>query len=169
MPMADGAMFVKFHNIIQWKIIIKRGTNIFLLFFLFILHSVRFYSSRTLRDGNCQVFVEKCKYLEESKCLGVCINTCKLPTQTFFKDHMGVDLYMEPNFEDYSCQVIHFMINLTMLKQKLSNKLDMYMLSFVLCKTECHDEAQWNTQAHVVFHFSSTLGCHLHLLTPTKP
>ncbi|XP_015637867.2 beta-carotene isomerase D27, chloroplastic-like isoform X2 [Oryza sativa Japonica Group] len=65
---------------------------------------VRFYSSRTLRDGNCQVFVEKCKYLEESKCLGVCINTCKLPTQTFFKDHMGVDLYMEPNFEDYSCQ-----------------------------------------------------------------
>jgi hypothetical protein len=25
--------------------------------------------------------------------------------QTFFKDHMGVDLYMEPNFEDYSCQV----------------------------------------------------------------
>jgi len=24
--------------------------------------------------------------------------------QTFFKEHMGVDLYMEPNFEDYSCQ-----------------------------------------------------------------
>uniref|UniRef100_A0A0D3G2V8 Beta-carotene isomerase D27-like C-terminal domain-containing protein n=1 Tax=Oryza barthii TaxID=65489 RepID=A0A0D3G2V8_9ORYZ len=89
MPMADGAMFGEFRNIIQWKIIVKR---------------VRFYSSRTLRDGNCQVFVEKCKYLEESKCLGVCINTCKLPTQTFFKDYMGVDLYMEPNFEDYSCQ-----------------------------------------------------------------
>uniref|UniRef100_J3M3P1 Beta-carotene isomerase D27-like C-terminal domain-containing protein n=1 Tax=Oryza brachyantha TaxID=4533 RepID=J3M3P1_ORYBR len=50
------------------------------------------------------VFVEKCKYLEESKCLGICINTCKLPTQSFFNDHMGVDLYMEPNFEDYSCQ-----------------------------------------------------------------
>uniref|UniRef100_A0A0E0DLL0 Beta-carotene isomerase D27-like C-terminal domain-containing protein n=1 Tax=Oryza meridionalis TaxID=40149 RepID=A0A0E0DLL0_9ORYZ len=30
--------------------------------------------------------------------------------ETFFKDHIGVDLYMEPNFEDYSCQVIHFMI-----------------------------------------------------------
>ncbi|VAH13822.1 unnamed protein product [Triticum turgidum subsp. durum] len=51
-----------------------------------------------------EVFVEKCKYLEESKCLGICINTCKLPTQTFFKDHMGVYLYMEQNFEDYSCQ-----------------------------------------------------------------
>nr|CAB3463809.1 unnamed protein product [Digitaria exilis] len=65
----------------------------------------------TLPDGkswSSGVFVEKCKYLEESKCLGICINTCKLPTQTFFKDHMGVDLYMEPNFEDYSCQVKHY-------------------------------------------------------------
>ncbi|XP_041990594.1 beta-carotene isomerase D27, chloroplastic-like isoform X1 [Salvia splendens] len=50
------------------------------------------------------VFVEKCKYLEESKCVGVCINTCKLPTQTFFKDCMGVPLVMEPSFSDYSCQ-----------------------------------------------------------------
>ncbi|CAN6345166.1 unnamed protein product [Urochloa humidicola] len=64
-------------------------------------------NSVTLPDGkswSSGVFVEKCKYLEESKCLGICINTCKLPTQTFFKDHMGVDLYMEPNFQDYSCQ-----------------------------------------------------------------
>ncbi|CAN0879095.1 Beta-carotene isomerase D27, chloroplastic, partial [Linum grandiflorum] len=51
------------------------------------------------------VFVERCKYLEESKCVGICINTCKLPTQTFFKDYMGVPLLMEPNFTDYSCQV----------------------------------------------------------------
>ncbi|KAK4418042.1 Beta-carotene isomerase D27, chloroplastic [Sesamum alatum] len=50
------------------------------------------------------VFVEKCKYLEESKCVGVCINTCKLPTQTFFNEYMGVPLVMEPNFSDYSCQ-----------------------------------------------------------------
>ncbi|XP_041022183.1 beta-carotene isomerase D27, chloroplastic isoform X2 [Juglans microcarpa x Juglans regia] len=50
------------------------------------------------------VFVERCKYLEESKCIGICINTCKLPTQAFFKDYMGVPLLMEPNFTDYSCQ-----------------------------------------------------------------
>ncbi|KAM5558368.1 hypothetical protein ABKV19_020195 [Rosa sericea] len=50
------------------------------------------------------VFVEKCKYLEESKCVGICVNTCKLPTQSFFKDYMGVPLLMEPNFNDYSCQ-----------------------------------------------------------------
>ncbi|KAF6993557.1 hypothetical protein CFC21_010433 [Triticum aestivum] len=66
------------------------------------VNSVTLPNGKSLSSG---VFVEKCKYLEESKCLGICINTCKLPTQTFFKDHMGVDLYMEPNFEDYSCQV----------------------------------------------------------------
>ncbi|KAL5700288.1 hypothetical protein ACHQM5_025750 [Ranunculus cassubicifolius] len=64
-------------------------------------------NSVDLPDGtslDTGVFVERCKYLEESKCVGICINTCKLPTQTFFKDYMGVPLMMEPNFSDYSCQ-----------------------------------------------------------------
>ncbi|KAK1293138.1 hypothetical protein QJS10_CPB17g01055 [Acorus calamus] len=57
-----------------------------------------------LETEEAAVLVQKCKYLEESKCVGICINTCKLPTQTFFKEHMGVPLLMEPNFTDYSCQ-----------------------------------------------------------------
>ncbi|RDX92388.1 Beta-carotene isomerase D27, chloroplastic [Mucuna pruriens] len=64
-------------------------------------------NSVDLPDGtSCSsgVYVERCKYLEESKCIGICTNTCKFPTQTFFKDHMGVPLLMEPNFGDYSCQ-----------------------------------------------------------------
>ncbi|WCJ22334.1 Beta-carotene isomerase D27 chloroplastic [Euphorbia peplus] len=64
-------------------------------------------NSVDLPDGtSCEtgVLVERCKYLEESKCVGICVNTCKLPTQTFFKDCMGVPLLMEPNFTDYSCQ-----------------------------------------------------------------
>ncbi|CAI9774273.1 unnamed protein product [Fraxinus pennsylvanica] len=65
------------------------------------VNTVNLPNGSSLSSG---VFVEKCKYLEESKCVGVCINTCKLPTQTFFKEHMGVPLAMEPNFSDYSCQ-----------------------------------------------------------------
>ncbi|XP_057422730.1 beta-carotene isomerase D27, chloroplastic isoform X1 [Lotus japonicus] len=64
-------------------------------------------NSVDLPDGtSCSsgVYVERCKYLEESKCVGICTNTCKFPTQAFFKDHMGVPLLMEPNFGDYSCQ-----------------------------------------------------------------
>ncbi|KAL3336472.1 hypothetical protein AABB24_032284 [Solanum stoloniferum] len=42
------------------------------------VNSVDLPNGSSLMSG---VFVEKCKYLEESKCVGVCINTCKLPTQ----------------------------------------------------------------------------------------
>uniref|UniRef100_A0A452XVM0 Beta-carotene isomerase D27-like C-terminal domain-containing protein n=1 Tax=Aegilops tauschii subsp. strangulata TaxID=200361 RepID=A0A452XVM0_AEGTS len=42
------------------------------------VNSVTLPNGKSLSSG---VFVEKCKYLEESKCLGICINTCKLPTQ----------------------------------------------------------------------------------------
>ncbi|XP_041022184.1 beta-carotene isomerase D27, chloroplastic isoform X3 [Juglans microcarpa x Juglans regia] len=65
------------------------------------INSVDLPDGTSCRSG---VFVERCKYLEESKCIGICINTCKLPTQAFFKDYMGVPLLMEPNFTDYSCQ-----------------------------------------------------------------
>ncbi|KAJ7558603.1 hypothetical protein O6H91_04G047500 [Diphasiastrum complanatum] len=61
-----------------------------------------------LSDGSLLasgVLVERCKYLEESKCASICVHTCKLPTQSFIKSEMGVPLAMEPNFEDFSCQV----------------------------------------------------------------
>ncbi|XP_049343647.1 beta-carotene isomerase D27, chloroplastic isoform X4 [Solanum verrucosum] len=45
------------------------------------VNSVDLPNGSSLMSG---VFVEKCKYLEESKCVGVCINTCKLPTQFKF-------------------------------------------------------------------------------------
>lgn len=65
------------------------------------VNSVELPSGSSWMSG---VLVERCKYLEESKCVGICVNTCKLPTQAFFKDYMGVPLLMEPNFSNYSCQ-----------------------------------------------------------------
>lgn len=50
------------------------------------------------------VLVERCRYLEEAGCASICINSCKVPTQEFFHENMGLDLTMTPNYEDYSCQ-----------------------------------------------------------------
>jgi Beta-carotene isomerase D27-like, C-terminal len=36
----------------------------------------------------------------------MCINLCKMPTQTFFTEQLGMPLTMNPNFEDYSCEMI---------------------------------------------------------------
>eukprot|EP00850_Spirogloea_muscicola_P022522 SM000299S10846 [mRNA] locus=s299:22066:23765:- [translate_table: standard] len=63
--------------------------------------TVEWPDGRQLSSG---VKVEKCRYLEESKCTGICIHTCKLPTQEFISRDMGIALSMEPNFEDYSCE-----------------------------------------------------------------
>lgn len=41
-----------------------------------------------------QVFVEKCKYLEESKCIGICLNTCKFPTQVCSCQPIYIKLFL---------------------------------------------------------------------------
>nr|MCU0567982.1 DUF4033 domain-containing protein [Oculatellaceae cyanobacterium Prado106] len=52
------------------------------------------------------VHIQKCRYLEQSGCVGTCINLCKLPTQTFFMEKFGIPLTMTPNFEDLSCEMV---------------------------------------------------------------
>lgn len=52
------------------------------------------------------VKITKCRYLEESGCVGMCINMCKMPTQKFFTESFGIPLTMTPNFEDLSCEMV---------------------------------------------------------------
>jgi Beta-carotene isomerase D27-like, C-terminal len=58
------------------------------------------------RSQKSQVYIEKCRYLEESGCVGMCINMCKLPTQKFFTEEFGIPLTMIPDFNDFSCKMI---------------------------------------------------------------
>lgn len=48
--------------------------------------------------------VEKCAFLQESGCKGMCLNICKLPAQAFFADTLGLPLAVSPNFETQECQ-----------------------------------------------------------------
>uniref|UniRef100_A0A7S0KZ14 Beta-carotene isomerase D27-like C-terminal domain-containing protein n=1 Tax=Asterionellopsis glacialis TaxID=33640 RepID=A0A7S0KZ14_9STRA len=48
--------------------------------------------------------VEKCKFLQESGCKGLCLNQCKLPAQQFFQDELGLPLTVSPNFVTQECQ-----------------------------------------------------------------
>jgi len=59
-----------------------------------------------LRSQNSGVHIEKCRYLEASHCVGMCVNMCKLPTQRFFTEDFGIPLTMIPNFEDFSCEMV---------------------------------------------------------------
>eukprot|EP00210_Caulerpa_lentillifera_P004284 g4087.t1 len=67
-----------------------------------VLNDVEFEDG-TMGKGQ-GVLVERCRFLEESSCASICHNSCKLPTQAFFKKEMGLDVTLEPNYEDFSCQ-----------------------------------------------------------------
>ncbi len=57
-----------------------------------------------LGDGRGQkLVVHRCRFLEESGCASICVHTCKLPTQEFFNEDMGVPLRMIPNYESFEC------------------------------------------------------------------
>ncbi|CAJ1951774.1 unnamed protein product [Cylindrotheca closterium] len=57
------------------------------------------------KDGRLGgLVVEKCKFLQESGCKGLCLHQCKLPAQEFFKDELGLPLTVQPNFETQECQ-----------------------------------------------------------------
>lgn len=58
------------------------------------------------RRQSSGVHIEKCRYLEQSRCVGLCINLCKMPTQRFFTEGFGIPLTMTPNFEDFSCEMV---------------------------------------------------------------
>ncbi|XP_078440462.1 beta-carotene isomerase D27 [Wolffia australiana] len=53
------------------------------------------------------VLIKKCRYLENSGCVGMCVNMCKIPTQDFFTNEFGLPLTMNPNFEDMSCEMVY--------------------------------------------------------------
>lgn len=57
------------------------------------------------RDGQPGgLVVEKCKFLQESGCKGLCLHQCKLPAQQFFKEELGLPLTVSPNFVTQECQ-----------------------------------------------------------------
>jgi len=57
------------------------------------------------QDGQAGgLLVEKCKFLQESGCKGLCLHQCKIPAQDFFSQELGLDLTVEPNFATQECQ-----------------------------------------------------------------
>jgi hypothetical protein len=45
---------------------------------------------------------ERCIFLQESNCKGMCLHYCKVPAQELFEE-LGVPLYVQPNFETQEC------------------------------------------------------------------
>jgi hypothetical protein len=58
-----------------------------------------------MENGKRQgVLVKRCRFLEESQCASICVNSCKIPTQNFFYENMGLPLTMTPDYTTGECQ-----------------------------------------------------------------
>ena len=47
------------------------------------------------------LLVEKCRFLESAGCARTCLHACKIPTQRFFLEEMGLPVTMLPNMTDF--------------------------------------------------------------------
>ena len=64
-----------------------------------------FAGTKSQQEGYKQgVLVKKCRVLEESGCVSVCKNVCKIPTETFFTEKVGLPVTLIPNYETLECQ-----------------------------------------------------------------
>eukprot|EP00667_Euglena_gracilis_P016733 EG_transcript_17553 len=50
------------------------------------------------------VQIKRCRFLEEAGCASVCVNSCKIPTQEWFRTDFAMDLRVTPNYDDFSCK-----------------------------------------------------------------
>jgi len=50
------------------------------------------------------LLIEKCRFLESTGCVRTCLHACKVPTQTFFLESMGLPVSLKPNMTDLSCR-----------------------------------------------------------------
>jgi hypothetical protein len=53
------------------------------------------------------VLLKRCRVLEESRCASVCLNVCKLPTQKFFNETVGLAVTLVPDYETFECRFVY--------------------------------------------------------------
>merc|ERR1712238_166188 len=60
--------------------------------------------------------------------MGICVNSCKIPTQNFFLEDMGLPLTMTPDYETHECQFSF---------GKLPNEQDEFNTKNTPCLSRC--------------------------------
>lgn len=81
--------------------------------------------------------IEKCRFLETSGCLQTCIHACKIPTQRFFLEEMGLPVTLSPNVSDYSCTFEFGVLPVPLQEDPISNSPCLQICPKGKRSTEC--------------------------------
>ena len=58
-------------------------------------------SSKKIIKEQQGLLIEKCRFLETAGCAKTCLHACKIPTQRFFLEEMGLPVTLLPNMTDF--------------------------------------------------------------------
>eukprot|EP00218_Dolichomastix_sp_CCMP3274_P008260 CAMPEP_0170135648 /NCGR_PEP_ID=MMETSP0033_2-20121228/2574_1 /TAXON_ID=195969 /ORGANISM="Dolichomastix tenuilepis, Strain CCMP3274" /LENGTH=209 /DNA_ID=CAMNT_0010371251 /DNA_START=142 /DNA_END=768 /DNA_ORIENTATION=- len=108
MPPGGAGIFRRLFPVAKWSC--ELNAQITKVAFGWMVGPMRIETSRENDLGvemASVVHIEKCRWLQESGCTGMCVNMCKGATQEVFTGDFGLPLTIEPNFEDKSC-AFHF-------------------------------------------------------------
>ncbi|KAM7253744.1 hypothetical protein ACFE04_031426 [Oxalis oulophora] len=106
-PITHLASHIKIFLPAQSKFAREHFAAVTTLFFAWLVgpSEVRESEFNGRREKNV-AHIKKCRFLEETNCVGMCLNQCMIPSQTFIKESMGMPVNFVPNFDDMSCEMI---------------------------------------------------------------
>lgn len=101
---ATSFAFVQvFRNLFPWLMGPMEGEDFVEVKVPRALRSVLFFLPESVQLAQT-VKAERCRFLEGTQCASVCVNTCKVPSQTWLGADFGMPVHVEPNYEDFSCR-----------------------------------------------------------------
>ena len=99
---ANFAFFLVFYNLFPWLMGPMEGADHVEVATPERLRQVLPFLPDTLKVPQ-SVKAERCRFLESSGCASVCVNSCKAPSQAWLKEDFGMDMHIQPNYDDFSC------------------------------------------------------------------
>jgi len=100
---ANGAFFLVFYLLFPWLMGPMEGDDFKEVEVPASLRSVFFFLPETVSIPQ-SVKAERCRFLEASSCASVCVNSCKVPSQEWLTADFGMELHIQPNYDDFSCR-----------------------------------------------------------------
>lgn len=101
--LANFAFFVVFYVLFPWLMGPMEGDDFLEVEVPKQVRNILFFLPETFKVPQT-VKAERCRFLEQSNCASVCVNTCKVPSQGWLTDDFGMELHIQPNYDDFSCR-----------------------------------------------------------------
>jgi len=88
------------------------------------------------------LLVEKCRFLEAAGCVQTCLHACKVPTQRFFLEEMGLPVTLRPNMTDLSCR---FEVGTCAMLWETKNKINSFHFTTHFLHSLVSCQRRWQT------------------------